>query len=77
MWFLGEIEEILDVVDPQQFVRIQKPLFQQLSRCVSSPQFQVLSCYYYYYNKQYKLIYKHCKHYTIKLTINVYTLTHY
>jgi hypothetical protein len=39
--FLGEIEEILDVIEPTQFVKIQEPLFRQISRCVSSPHFQV------------------------------------
>lgn len=39
--FLGEIEEILDVVDPPQFVKIQEQLFRQISKCVSSPHFQV------------------------------------
>ena len=39
--FLGEIEEILDVTEPAQFVKIQEPLFKQISRCVSSPHFQV------------------------------------
>lgn len=39
--FLGEIEEILDIIDPQQFVKIQDPLFRQLAKCVSSPHFQV------------------------------------
>jgi hypothetical protein len=39
--FLGEIEEILDVIDPQQFVKIEEQLFKQISRCVSSPHFQV------------------------------------
>ncbi|CAG2058474.1 unnamed protein product, partial [Timema podura] len=38
--FLGEIEEILDVIEPSQFVKIQEPLFRQISRCVSSPHFQ-------------------------------------
>uniref|UniRef100_T1GTU3 Serine/threonine protein phosphatase 2A regulatory subunit n=1 Tax=Megaselia scalaris TaxID=36166 RepID=T1GTU3_MEGSC len=38
--FLGEIEEILDVIDPPQFVKIQEPLFRQIARCVSSPHFQ-------------------------------------
>lgn len=40
--FLGEIEEILDVIDPPQFVKIQEPLFRQIAKCVSSPHFQVL-----------------------------------
>ena len=39
--FLGELEEILDVIEPTQFVKIQEPLFKQISRCVSSPHFQV------------------------------------
>jgi hypothetical protein len=43
--FLGEIEEILDVIEPTQFVKIQEPLFRQISRCVSSPHFQVKICY--------------------------------
>lgn len=51
--FLGEIEEILDIVDPQQFVKIQQPLFRQLSRCVSSPQFQVAERALYFWNNEY------------------------
>ena len=39
--YLGEIEEILDVIEPQQFVKVQAPLFKQIARCVSSPHFQV------------------------------------
>ena len=39
--FLGEIEEILDIIDPGQFVLVQEVLFKQLSKCVSSPHFQV------------------------------------
>ena len=39
--FLGEIEEILDVTEPAQFIKIQEALFKQISRCVSSPHFQV------------------------------------
>ena len=39
--FLGEIEEILDVIEPAQFVKIQEPLFRQIAKCVSSPHFQV------------------------------------
>lgn len=43
--FLGEIEEILDVIDPPQFVKIQEPLFRQIAKCVSSPHFQVKKIY--------------------------------
>jgi len=39
--FLGEIEEILDVIEPPQFVKIMEPLFKQIAKCVSSPHFQV------------------------------------
>uniref|UniRef100_A0A672HFY3 Serine/threonine protein phosphatase 2A regulatory subunit n=1 Tax=Salarias fasciatus TaxID=181472 RepID=A0A672HFY3_SALFA len=38
--FLGEIEEILDVIEPTQFKKIQEPLFKQISRCVANPHFQ-------------------------------------
>lgn len=41
--FLGEIEEILDVIEPPQFVKIMEPLFKQIAKCVSSPHFQVRS----------------------------------
>jgi len=40
--FLGEMEEILDVVEPLQFQKIQAPLFRQIARCVSSAHFQVI-----------------------------------
>ena len=39
--YLGEMEEILDIIHPDQFIKIQRPLFKQLARCVSSPHFQV------------------------------------
>ena len=39
--FLGELEELLDVVDPAEFQKIVDPLFRQLARCISSPHFQV------------------------------------
>ena len=39
--FLGEMEEILDVIEPPQFQKIMEPLFKQISMCVSSPHFQV------------------------------------
>lgn len=36
------MEEVLDVIEAPQFVRIQEPLFKQIAKCVSSPQFQVI-----------------------------------
>lgn len=53
--FLGEIEEILDVIEPSQFVKIQDPLFKQISRCVSSPHFQVAERALYFWNNEYIL----------------------
>ena len=39
--FLGEVEEILDIIELDQFRKIIDPLFRQLAKCVSSPHFQV------------------------------------
>ena len=39
--FLNELEEILDVIEPNEFVKVMVPLFRQLAKCVSSPHFQV------------------------------------
>ena len=39
--YLGEVEEILDIIEPEQFKKIIDPLFKQLAKCVSSPHFQV------------------------------------
>lgn len=49
--FLGELEEILDVIEPSQFVKIQEPLFKQIAKCVSSPHFQVSGRGYCLYRK--------------------------
>lgn len=43
--FLNELEEILDVIEPSEFVKVQEPLFRQLAKCVSSPHFQVTEAY--------------------------------
>uniref|UniRef100_A0A671R9Y5 Serine/threonine protein phosphatase 2A regulatory subunit n=1 Tax=Sinocyclocheilus anshuiensis TaxID=1608454 RepID=A0A671R9Y5_9TELE len=51
--FLGELEEILDVIEPTQFVKIQEPLFKLIARCVSSPHFQVAERALYYWNNEY------------------------
>jgi len=51
--FLGEIEEILDVIEPAQFQKIMEPLFKQISRCVSSPHFQVAERALYFWNNEY------------------------
>ena len=41
--FLNEFEEVLDVIEPGEFVKVQEPLFRQIARCIASPHFQV-SC---------------------------------
>ena len=38
---LGEIEEVLDVIDPKQFPLVMEPLFRQIAKCVTSHHFQV------------------------------------
>jgi len=32
--FLGEVEEILDIIEPEQFKKIIDPLFKQLGLCL-------------------------------------------
>ncbi|XP_065919717.1 serine/threonine-protein phosphatase 2A 56 kDa regulatory subunit epsilon isoform-like [Dysidea avara] len=51
--FLNEVEEILDVIEPQEFIKIQEPLFRQIARCVSSYHFQVAERALYYWNNDY------------------------
>uniref|UniRef100_A0A2K5NC53 Serine/threonine-protein phosphatase 2A 56 kDa regulatory subunit n=1 Tax=Cercocebus atys TaxID=9531 RepID=A0A2K5NC53_CERAT len=51
--FLNELEAILDVIEPSEFVKIMEPLFRQLAKCVSSPHFQVAERALYYWNNEY------------------------
>ncbi|KAK9886250.1 hypothetical protein WA026_015763 [Henosepilachna vigintioctopunctata] len=51
--FLNELEEILDVIEPAEFQKVMCPLFRQLSKCVSSPHFQVAERALYYWNNEY------------------------
>uniref|UniRef100_V9KWM8 Serine/threonine protein phosphatase 2A regulatory subunit n=1 Tax=Callorhinchus milii TaxID=7868 RepID=V9KWM8_CALMI len=53
--FLGELEEILDVIEPSQFVRIQESLFKQIAKCITSPHFQVAERALYFWNNEYIL----------------------
>ncbi|KAG7270456.1 hypothetical protein CRUP_022769 [Coryphaenoides rupestris] len=53
--YLGEIEEILDVIEPTQFKKIEEPLFKQISRCVANPHFQVAERALYFWNNEYIL----------------------
>lgn len=51
--FLNELEEILDVIEPAEFQKVMKPLFNQLAKCVSSHHFQVAERALYYWNNEY------------------------
>ncbi|KAH8549887.1 putative B-type regulatory subunit of protein phosphatase 2A [Umbelopsis sp. PMI_123] len=51
--FLHEIEEILDLVEPIEFQKIMKPLFQRLAQCVSSSHFQVAERALAFWNNEY------------------------
>ncbi|WFD31417.1 serine/threonine-protein phosphatase 2A 56 kDa regulatory subunit delta isoform [Malassezia sp. CBS 17886] len=51
--FLNEVEEILDVIEPADFVKIQVPLFQQVARCIQSQHFQVAERALYLWNNEY------------------------
>ncbi|KPP67723.1 serine/threonine-protein phosphatase 2A 56 kDa regulatory subunit beta-like [Scleropages formosus] len=61
--FLGEMEEILDVIEPSQFIRVQEPLFKQIASCISSPHFQVAERALYFWNNEYilSLIEENCQ----------------
>ena len=50
--FLNELEEILDVIEPAEFQKVMVPLFTQLTKCVSSPHFQVAERALYYWNNE-------------------------
>jgi len=35
------LEEVLDVIEPNEFTKVMQPLFRRLAQCVSSQHFQV------------------------------------
>lgn len=41
--FLNELEEILDMIEPEHFKHVMEPLFKQISRCLCSSHFQVFN----------------------------------
>ncbi|KAL6452258.1 RTS1 Serine/threonine-protein phosphatase 2A 56 kDa regulatory subunit delta isoform [Candida maltosa Xu316] len=53
--FLNEIEDIFEVMEPNEFIKIQIPLFAQLSKCISSPHFQVSEKVLCYWSNEYFL----------------------
>ena len=50
---LNEVEEILDVIEPDEFTKVMRPLFGKLAACVSSPHFQVAERALYFWNNDY------------------------
>lgn len=53
--FLSEIEEILDIIESNEFQKIMVSLFRQIARCIQSDQFQVAERVLYFWNNEYIL----------------------
>lgn len=51
--FLIEIEDIFEVIEPDEFVKIHVPLFAQLAKCIASPHFQVAERALFYWSHEY------------------------
>jgi len=51
--FLGELEEILELTQPQEFQAVMEPLFRQLARCLTSAHFQVAERSLFLWNNEY------------------------
>ncbi|GMI65806.1 hypothetical protein like AT5G03470 [Hibiscus trionum] len=48
--FLGELEEVLEAMQPAEFQRCMLPLFRQIARCINNPNFQVAERALYFWN---------------------------
>lgn len=53
--FLNEIEDIFEVIEPLEFIKVEVPLFVQLARCISSSHFQIAEKVLSYWNNEYFL----------------------
>ncbi|CCH58273.1 hypothetical protein TBLA_0A04800 [Henningerozyma blattae CBS 6284] len=53
--FLNEIEDIFEVIEPLEFIKVEVPLFVQLSKCIASSHFQVAEKVLSYWNNEYFL----------------------
>ena len=51
--FLGELEEVLELTQAQEFVQVMKPLFRQIARCINSSHFQVAERALFLWNNEY------------------------
>ena len=53
--FLNEIEDIFEVIEPLEFIKVEVPLFVQLAKCMASSNFQVAEKVLSYWNNEYFL----------------------
>ncbi|KAM3163328.1 Serine/threonine-protein phosphatase 2A 56 kDa regulatory subunit [Lachancea thermotolerans] len=53
--FLNEIEDIFEVIEPLEFIKVEVPLFVQVAKCISSSHFQVSEKVLSYWNNEYFL----------------------
>jgi serine/threonine-protein phosphatase 2A regulatory subunit B' len=51
--FLGELDEVLELTQAAEFTRVLQPLFRQVSRCITSPHFQVAERALFLWNNDY------------------------
>ncbi|KAK9828072.1 hypothetical protein WJX81_008475 [Elliptochloris bilobata] len=51
--FLGELEEILEMTQAQEFAKVLVPLFKQIARCLNSSHFQVAERSLFLWNNEY------------------------
>ena len=52
-FLLAELEELLELTQPQEFLNICVPLFRCISRCLMSPHFQVAERALFLWNNEY------------------------
>jgi serine/threonine-protein phosphatase 2A regulatory subunit B' len=52
LMFLNEVEEILDVIEIQEFRKIICPLFRKLGQCISSDHVQVIIRLFFFYQAE-------------------------
>ncbi|OQR83463.1 serine/threonine protein phosphatase 2A [Achlya hypogyna] len=50
--FLNELEEIIELIQPEQFAQVMRPLFLQIGRSITSPHFQVSQRALYLWNNE-------------------------
>ncbi|GAB4821625.1 hypothetical protein N2152v2_008671 [Parachlorella kessleri] len=51
--FLGELEEVLELTQSEEFVAVLEPLFRQIARCLTSSHFQVAERSLFLWNNEY------------------------